>query len=155
MTAALLALQIYVVAFLLLHDWVPLPPLNDVRAVQAADSRGRLVGVTLASGLPFVVGLAGSVVYAGGRFPGWLVNWLWVSYGLVLAGAVRAWWIPYAVGTSPERVARYRAMFGATHAFLPERHGIRPNTLHITLHVALLAVLGLLAAGAASCAAAG
>jgi hypothetical protein len=40
-------------------------------------------------------------------------------------------------------------MFGATHAFLPERHGIRPNTLHISLHVAMVGVLALLAAGAA------
>ena len=94
MTAALLALQIYVVAFLLLHDWVPLPPLNDVRAVQAADTRARLLRVTRLSGLPFVVGLAGSVVYAGRRYPAWLVDFLWVSYGLVLAGAARAWWIP-------------------------------------------------------------
>jgi hypothetical protein len=149
MTAALLALQIYVVAFLLLHDCVTLPPLNDVAAVQAADTRARLLRVTLVSGLPFVVGLAGSVVYAGRRYPAWLVDLLWVSYGLLLAGAARAWWIPYAVGTSPARVARYREMFGATHAFLPERHGIRPNTLHISLHVAMVGVLALLAAGAA------
>ena len=89
MTAALLAPQIYVVAFLLLHDWVTLPPLNDVAAVQAADTRARLLRVTRLSGLPFVVGLAGSVVYAGRRYPAWLVDLLWVSYGLLLAGAAR------------------------------------------------------------------
>jgi len=38
-------------------------------------------------------------------------------------------------------------MFGATHAFLPARRGVRPNTLHVSLHVALVGVLGLLAAG--------
>jgi hypothetical protein len=40
-------------------------------------------------------------------------------------------------------------MFGATHTFLPERNGIRPNTLHVILHaatVALLIALGVLTA---------
>jgi hypothetical protein len=32
-------------------------------------------------------------------------------------------------------------MFEATHAFLRERNGIRPNTLHVSLHVATLATL--------------
>jgi hypothetical protein len=36
-------------------------------------------------------------------------------------------------------------MFGATHAFLPERNGIRPNTLHILLHVSTTALLIVLA----------
>jgi hypothetical protein len=37
-------------------------------------------------------------------------------------------------------------MFGTTHAFLPERNGIRPNTLHIILHMATLITLVLLGA---------
>jgi hypothetical protein len=41
-----------------------------------------------------------------------------------------------------ERAARYQAKFGRTHAFLPARDGIRPNTLHVILHVATL-VIGL------------
>ena len=36
-------------------------------------------------------------------------------------------------------------MFGRTHAFLPERNGIRPNTLHVILQVATLTTLVLLA----------
>lgn len=38
-------------------------------------------------------------------------------------------------------------MFGNTHAFLPARNGIRPNTLHVILHLATLAsvvILGVL-----------
>ena len=62
-TVALVALQALVVAFLALHDWAPLGRLNDVRAVQAADSRGRLVVVTLASTLPFAFGLWATVAY--------------------------------------------------------------------------------------------
>ena len=40
-------------------------------------------------------------------------------------------------------------MFGATHAFLPERKGIGPNTLHVILHIVTLTtlvVLGVLTA---------
>ena len=40
-----------------------------------------------------------------------------------------------------ERAARYQAMFGGTHAFLPVHNGIRPNTLHVILHAGTLAIL--------------
>jgi len=43
--------------------------------------------------------------------------------------------------SEPERAKRYRMVFGATHAFLPERDGIRPNTLHLILHLATLTTL--------------
>ena len=49
----------------------------------------------------------------------------------------------------PERAARYQVMFGATRAFLPERNGIRPNTLHVILHIVTLATLAVLGALAA------
>jgi hypothetical protein len=32
-------------------------------------------------------------------------------------------------------------MFGRTHAFLHERHGITPNTLHVALHAATVVAL--------------
>jgi hypothetical protein len=32
-------------------------------------------------------------------------------------------------------------MFGATHAFLPERNGIRVNTLHVIFHAATVSLL--------------
>jgi hypothetical protein len=56
-----IAPQALVVLFLALHDWLPLPPLNDVRAVQAADSRGKLIMVTLISTIPYAVALWGSL----------------------------------------------------------------------------------------------
>ena len=39
----------------------------------------------------------------------------------------------------------YQAMFGATHAFLPEHNGVRPNTLHVLLHACTAATLVVLA----------
>ena len=59
-------------------------------------------------------------------------------------GELTAWWIPYLTRPQPARAARYRLMFGRTHAFLPERHGIVPNTLHCLLHLATVATLAIL-----------
>lgn len=144
MTLALIALQAFVVAFLALHDWIALGSLNDLAAVHAADSRARLVRVTVISTLPYAIGLIASVVYARSGFAPWLRWWLWISYGALVYGIVRAWWRPYFFGGDSARIERYRRMFGKTHAFVPERNGIRPNTLHVIFHVAVLAVIALL-----------
>lgn len=142
--AALLCLQAFQVLFLALHDWVPLGRLNDVRAARAANPGDRLIITTALSTLPFALGFAASAYYFDRAWPTWLLAWLRISYAILFAGALRAWWIPYLVTAEPDRAARYRAMFGRTHAFLPERNGIAPNTLHIVLHLAILATLILL-----------
>ncbi|MFZ0521140.1 MAG: hypothetical protein WAL95_08965 [Candidatus Acidiferrales bacterium] len=138
---ALLALQCFEVLFLLLHDWIPLGPLNDLKGVSTADSFGKRVATTLISAAPFAVGLAASILYFGQHFPDWLFWWLWISYGILFYGILQAWWIPYLFRAEPERSARYKIMFGATHALLPERNGIRVNTLHVIFHAATVALL--------------
>jgi hypothetical protein len=137
----LLVLQCFHVAFLALHDWVPLGALNDVRAARAANPGAKLFVSTLVSTSFYAIGLAASLLYFHSGFPDWLFWWLWISYALLFAGELRAWWIPYFFYAEPARAARYQIMFGATHAFLRARNGIRPNTLHIILHLATLALL--------------
>lgn len=147
--SALLALQCFEVLFLFLHDWIPLGTLNDLRGVSTVDSFGKRVAVTLISSAPFAVGLVASVIYFGRPYPNWLFLWLWISYGFLFCGILQAWWIPYLFRPQPERAARYEVMFGATHAFLPQRNGIRVNTLHLIFHAAtfaLLIVLGVVSA---------
>jgi hypothetical protein len=141
MASVLIGLQVVQVLILWLHDWLPAPPLNDVKAVRAADGVGRLVGVTILQSAPYTIGLVGSWRAGTGPWPGWLGPWLWISYGLLFAGELRAWWIPYLAKAEPERAARYRDLFGRTHAFLPERNGITPNTLHTMLHACTAATL--------------
>lgn len=141
MLALLIALQAVQVAILWLHDWLPLPPLNDVSAVRAADSTGRLVIVTLIQSAPYTIGLVFSLVGRPADVPGWLWYWLWISYGMLFIGELRAWWLPYLIRPEPDRAARYAALFGSTHAFLPVHNGIRPNTLHVILHVCTAATL--------------
>jgi hypothetical protein len=120
--------------------------LNDVRAVRAANPDRKLVAATLISLTPFAIGLAASAIYFGRFYPLWLFWWLWISYGFLFVGEVTACWIPYLFHAEPERAARYQVMFGATHAFRPEHNGIRPNTLHIILHVVTLTRLVVLGA---------
>jgi len=130
---AVLVLQCFHVAFLALHDWIPLGPLNDVEAVRAENSTAKLLRVTLVSTLPFAFGLAASFYYLGHErgYPGWLLIYLGISYGLLFLGKLQAWWIAYFFRAEP-RASRYQAMCCKTHAFLPEQNGIRPNTLHVS-----------------------
>jgi hypothetical protein len=139
--ATLIALQALQVLFLWIHDWVPLGTLNDVVAVRAQDTTGRLIRVTLLQSVPYTIGLLFSVLSFRRRFPDWLIWWLWISYGLLLLGQLRAWWIPYLFVPEPDRVVRYQSMFGKTHTFLPLRNGIAPNTAHILLHLGTAATL--------------
>ena len=145
MLSALVGLQLFHVLFLALHDWVPLGRLNDVKAAQEANPGGQLLRTTLVSTVPYLFGLLATFYYSGQRFPGWLRSWLWGSYLILLLGELTAWWIPYCFGTSAARVERYRRMFGRTASFLPARHGILPNTLHVVLHGATVAMLAMLA----------
>jgi hypothetical protein len=141
MLTLLLALQIFHVAFLALHDWIPLGRLNDVRAVRKENPVAKLLIGTVISTFPFVVPLVEGLLHAHGPWPGWVWIWLWVAYGFLFIGEIQAWWWPYFFGTGETTVQRYRVMFGATHAFLPEHRGIRINTLHFVLHVLTLATL--------------
>jgi uncharacterized protein YndB with AHSA1/START domain len=129
----LLTLQALQVAFLWLHDWIPLGRLNDVAAARGTDSR-RLIQTTLIQSIPYSIGLWFSARHFGDAYPEGLRIWLWISYGLLFLGEIRAWWWPYLARPDSRRAARYQTLFGRTHAFLPRRHGMVPNTLHVLLH---------------------
>ena len=116
---ALFVLQTFHVLFLSLHDWIPLGNLNDPKAVRATIPGHKLLAATLISTAPFAFGLAASTVYLAKPYPSWLLNWLGISYAILFLGELQAWWIPYLFLPKPARAARYQAMFGGTHAFLP------------------------------------
>jgi hypothetical protein len=136
-----LALQTIVVMFLLFHDWVPLGRLNNLSAIRSEDSVLRSVFVTLLPGAPAAVGLFFSAKHFGERYPQWLEMLLWITYGVFVAGLLRAWWIPYIFKSDPERAARYQIIFANTHTFLPKRNGMAPDTLHTCFHVAAVATV--------------
>jgi hypothetical protein len=137
----LLCLQVFQVAILLLHDWVPLGPLNDVRAAHRGHSLKAMALGTLISSLFPTIGVALSLFHLKSSWPGWLYVYLLAAYGFLFIGELEAWWIPYLVWNQPKKAAEYDAMYGNTWAFLPPRNGIRINALHFLLHAATLAML--------------
>ena len=145
MLTLLLVLQVFHVAVLLLHDWLPLGSLSDPAAVRSENSRGKLLFAALISTLPFAIALACSLHFQHRGYPHWLFRFLWIAYILLFVGELQAWWVPYFFGAKPELVTRYANMFGRTHAFLPERNRIRINTLHVILHASTVALLVTLA----------
>ena len=106
----LLALQMFQVLFLWVHDWIPLGRLNDVAAVRRQDTRSRLVIVTLIQSVPWTMGLCFSLLHFRRPYPDWLYDWLVISYALLFIGQIRAWWIPYLFQPEPKRAARYQIM---------------------------------------------
>ena len=101
----MLLLQAFQVAFLWLPNWAPLGRLNDVDAVRRADSRRRLIVVTVMQSLPYPLGLIFSAHHLSQTWPQWLRNCLWISYGLLFVGQMRAWWLLTCFGLS--RTARH------------------------------------------------
>jgi hypothetical protein len=142
----LLCLQVFQVAILLLHDWVPLGPLNDIRAARRGHSLKAMALGTVISSLFPGIGLALSLFHLKSSWPGWLYVYLLAAYGFLFIGELEAWWIPYLIRKEPKRAAQYEAMYGNTWTLLPPRNGIRVNVLHLLLHAATLATLLTLAA---------
>jgi hypothetical protein len=144
MIYAFIACQFFVVLFIAFHDWIPLGKLNNLAGIRSVDSLAKRVIVTALSTLPFAICLAGCIYYASTTFPEWLNWFLWLSYGFGLYGMLRAWYIPYLLIADPARAARYQQRFDKTHAFLPSRNGIRPDTLHVGFHAVYLVLVTLL-----------
>lgn len=136
-----LALQTFVVVFLLFHDWIPLGRLNNLAAIRGQDTRLHRIFVTLLPGVPAAIGLFFSARHFGQSYPDWLEMLLWITYGVFILGMLRAWWIPYLVLPDAERAARYQIIFAGTHSFLPRRNGMVPDTLHTVFHLVTLATL--------------
>ena len=139
-----LSLQTIVVLFLGLHDWIPLGRLNNLKAIRHEDSLLRSVFVTLLPVVPAAIGLFYGVRYFGQIYPDWLEMLLWITYGVLLVGLLKAWWIPYLVRPDPERAARYQIIFANTHSFLPQRNGMAPDTLHTLFHLATFGTIAAL-----------
>ena len=144
MIYAFLVCQFIVVLFITLHDWVSLGKLNNLKGIRAADTTQRLFVVTMLSALPFAVAFVGSAYYTKTHFPAWLWWLLWLSYGTGLYGMFRTWWVPYLFVKEHARAARYQVRFAQTHAFLPARNGIRPDTLHVCFHLVFITAFVLL-----------
>lgn len=145
-TQTLFALQCFQVFILLFHDFIPLPPLNDVAAAHRTHGTLKIILGALVSSLLPGIGLALTWNLHGSPYPLWLALYLLGAYGFLFMGEIEAWWATYLFGyKASERAHEYHMMYGRTAAFLPKVHGIVPNALHVILHLATVATLALLA----------
>lgn len=130
-------LQVLLFLTMILHDWVEIRPLTDLKALKKAHSvRERVFGSALNGVLVFIP-LAITFFYRGAGLPLW-ASFLFIAiYGLITFGTITAWWIPYFTGKY--LVQGNRAGFEEyknTHSFLPARKDhVSPNTLHVFIHL--------------------
>ncbi|MGQ3890186.1 hypothetical protein ACQUW5_14305 [Legionella sp. CNM-1927-20] len=131
-----ICLQIILLLFMLFHDWIPIPPFNDVTALKSADSYTyRLLGSCI-NGIAVLIPLLITLNYyykPGIPLPAAFTIFLF--YSLLTIGTILSWWIPYFLGSSQKHKAQF-SKFKNTHHFLPARHNnVIPNTLHVILHI--------------------
>jgi hypothetical protein len=128
-------LQFILLLFMLFHDWLPVPPLNNIAALKASNSNThRLLG-SLINGLsvliPFILTLK---YYSQGKIPPSTVFTIFIFYLCLTIGTILSWWVPYIFGSSDGHKQRF-SKFKNTHHFLLARgDNIVPNTLHVILH---------------------
>lgn len=141
----LLGLQGFHVAFLLLHDWIPLGPFNNLKAQsQHLKLWQRVVGPIFSAFLPSI-GLYFSILHSNSLpYPSWLSFYLIGAYAFLFIGEIEAWWATYFWGYKRERGATYQAILSGTVTFLPLRNGVAPNAIHVLLHLGTLVTLVLL-----------
>src|SRR5690625_2794028 len=128
----------YILLYMIVQDLIPLGTLNDVKAIASLQSINETLVVTMIGVVQILLLMGGILFFIGKRYPILIRIWLIVHPSCIFLGAIMAWWVPYLFGIgAEERMERYNAMFGNTHAFLPVMNGIVPNTLHTTFHISL------------------
>ncbi len=137
MTMLLLAfiiVQISLLMFMLLHDFISIPPLNDIKALEKEHSLTHRALNAFFCSIPVAVPLILTLYYMP-DIPFWPAVNMVLPYGILTIGTICSWWIPYMFGSSDKHKAAF-SMFKNTHHFLPV-HGdnVIPNTLHVLLHL--------------------
>src|SRR6202030_2367189 len=105
-------LEIFQVAILLFHDWLPLGRLTDLPAVRRVHGNRALALATLAGALPAILGLTFTLTFLSHGWPHWYRTYLIYAYGFLFIGELQAWWLPYLLWPQPKRAAEYSVMFG-------------------------------------------
>jgi len=141
-----IGIQIILLCIMLFHDWVHLPPLTDIRALeQTHPAKFRFID-SLTNGGPVLIALLLTWFYRA-YFPLWVALFIVFIYALLTLGTIMAWWVPYLFGH--KKVQWLTLLYGdmeehkkgfseytQTHHFLPARYNnLVPNTLHVILHL--------------------
>lgn len=134
MVGIFIALQISLLLFIALHDWITLPPFNDIPALKTGQSFASRLQNTIINSMLVLIPLTLTIIYAP-MFPLWAILTIVLFYAIGTCGTICAWWMPYFLGCS-EKYAHILRKYDNTHHFLPARgKNIVPNTLHVILHI--------------------
>ncbi|OGT31505.1 MAG: hypothetical protein A3E87_04045 [Gammaproteobacteria bacterium RIFCSPHIGHO2_12_FULL_35_23] len=128
-------LQFCLLFFMLFHDWIPVPPLNDTVALKKVDGNWDRLKSSLINGACVAIPLWLTLKYVDATIPLSTIITILAFYLALTIGTICAWWIPYFFGSSEKHKQIFKK-FKNTHHFLPARgNNIIPNTLHVLLHL--------------------
>jgi hypothetical protein len=134
MRAIAVAMPLVWLGWLVLTEWVPMFPLNDLRR----DNVGARV---LAATINYPVPLAIAAGAAIGRT--WSLVVALALCGLVLAGHLVSWWLPYFGLSSAGQRAAYQRDYAQTWKVLPTGgHAVVIDVQHLVVGVLTLAMTG-------------
>ncbi|MEQ4306072.1 hypothetical protein ABNF97_32590 [Plantactinospora sp. B6F1] len=119
--------------WLVLIDWVPMYPLNDLPGISAGDR-----ALAAAANYPVPLLIAGAV--ALGRRWSHLVAV--VLSLLCLGGHLASWWLPYLAGATPAQRAEFQEYYADTLRFLPTAgHDVVIDLQHTVVGLLTLVML--------------
>ncbi|MBB4913120.1 hypothetical protein [Streptosporangium saharense] len=110
MTTVAIVVPFVWLAWLVLTEWVPMFPLNDLAP---GNLRNRLVAASMNYPIPLLI--AGGVAL----HQTWSLVTATVISGLVIVGHVQSWWLPYFGVSSAAQRELYRADYARTLKILP------------------------------------
>lgn len=144
MLAIFILLQIILLFFMLFHDWIPVPPFNDVTALKETDGFfNRLINSFINGLVVFIPLIITFFYYSESSLPLSALLSILPFYALITFGTIMSWWVPYFFGSSQSYKDHFKK-FENTHRFLPARgDNVIPNTLHFILHLQVWACLGI------------
>jgi hypothetical protein len=135
-------LQGIVLVFMLFHDWISIYPLNDIKALNAKNSKLEILFATIINSFFVIIPLF-LTIYYGSVSSNFIKISIFLFYFGLTIGTILSWWVPYLKGSSDWHKKEFE-IFKNTHHFLPARSdNVIPNTLHVILHVLIWSCLTL------------
>lgn len=141
---AFIVLQFVLLLFMLFHDWIPVPPFNDINALKINDSNFyRIIGSFINGITVFIPFLLTIQCFHNDYIPQSTIKTVWTFYFILTVGTILSWWVPYFFGSSKKHKEAFMK-FRNTHHFLPARaDNVLPNTLHVILHLQVWSCLAI------------
>lgn len=137
-----IGLQIVLLFIMALHDWIHIPPLTDIRALEKHHSKTDRLITAIINTLFVLIPLVLTWLSLPGPIPCRRAVIITAFYTVLTIGTILAWWVPYLFGSSQKHKEGF-AEYKDTHHFLPPRgDNVVPNTFHFILHLFVWACLG-------------